>query len=153
MSDPDVTQYHLVTDSLNYAVGAALHQIISGDPVPIGTLLLTENFLQHTRRSCTLSHKLKAEMSPCIQTTITFPSFQQKTPMKSDKQQIYLSIITEYITDVLYIKGDKNVVADCLSQPTCSVTIDPCDLPVTSESQKEDEKIDTYRSQLKLYEM
>ena len=34
--DPDATQYHLVTDSSNYAVGAALHQIINGDPVPIG---------------------------------------------------------------------------------------------------------------------
>ena len=27
--DPNATQYHLVTDSSNYAVGSALHQIIS----------------------------------------------------------------------------------------------------------------------------
>ena len=62
--------------------------------------------------------------------------------MKSDKQQRFLSIITEYITDVLYIKGDENVTG-CLSRPMCSVTIDPCDLPAISESQKEDEEINT----------
>lgn len=34
--DSDAKQYYLVTDSFNYAVGAALHQIINSDPVPIG---------------------------------------------------------------------------------------------------------------------
>ena len=34
--DPDATQFHLVTDNSNYAVGAGLHQIINGNPVPIG---------------------------------------------------------------------------------------------------------------------
>ena len=34
-SDLGATQYHLVTDSSNYAIGAALHQIINGDPVPL----------------------------------------------------------------------------------------------------------------------
>ena len=73
--------------------------------------------------------------------------------MKSDKQQRYLSIIMEHIIDVLYIKGDKNVVADCLSRSTCSVTIDSCNLPEISESQKEDQEINTYKSLLKPYEM
>ena len=35
-TDPDATQYHLVTDISNYAVGVALHHIINWDPVPIG---------------------------------------------------------------------------------------------------------------------
>ena len=34
--DPEAIQYHLVMDSTNYAVGVTLHQIINGDPVPIG---------------------------------------------------------------------------------------------------------------------
>lgn len=34
--DPDAKKYHLVTNSSNYAVGAMLHPIINGDPVPIG---------------------------------------------------------------------------------------------------------------------
>lgn len=40
-----------------------------------------------------------------------------------------------------------------LSRPTSSVTIDSCDLPVISESQKEDEEISIYKSRLKPYEM
>ena len=34
--DPNATQFHLVTDSSNYAVGAALHQIINAESIPIG---------------------------------------------------------------------------------------------------------------------
>ena len=34
--DPNATQHHLVTDSSNYAVGAGQHQIINGEPIPIG---------------------------------------------------------------------------------------------------------------------
>ena len=76
-------------------------------------------------------------------------AFKKKTPMKSDLQQRYLSIITEYVVDVSYIRGEDNIVADCLSRPVCAVTIDPCDLPAISESQKTDEELKTYESQLK----
>ena len=34
--EPNCTNYQLVTDSSNYAVGAALHQIEEGNPIPIG---------------------------------------------------------------------------------------------------------------------
>ena len=34
--EPKCTNYQLVTDSSNYAVGAALHQIVEGNPIPIG---------------------------------------------------------------------------------------------------------------------
>lgn len=45
--------------------------------------------------------------------------------MKSEKQQRYLSLITEYI---LYIHGNDNVVADCLSSliTAYAVTVDLC---------------------------
>ena len=68
----------------------------------------------------------------------------------SDNQQRYLTIMTEYVTDVLYIREEENIVADCLSRPTCLITVDPCAI---SGSQKGDEEINTYRSQLKPYEM
>ena len=69
-----ITHYQIVTDSSSYAVGAALHQIIDGQAVPIGfflrnylshkevNLLLTENCWQHTSQFCTLNHKLKVDM-------------------------------------------------------------------------------------------
>ena len=34
---PTCTQYQVVTDSSKYAVGAALHQVINGNPIPIGS--------------------------------------------------------------------------------------------------------------------
>ena len=34
--EPNCTNYQLVTDSSDYAVGAALHQIVEGNPIPIG---------------------------------------------------------------------------------------------------------------------
>ena len=34
--EPNCTNYQLVTDSSNYAVSAALHQIAEGNPIPIG---------------------------------------------------------------------------------------------------------------------
>ena len=34
--DLNATQYHLITDSSSYAVGAAQHQIINGESTPIG---------------------------------------------------------------------------------------------------------------------
>ena len=34
--EPNCTNYQLVTGSSNYAVGAALHHIVEGNPIPIG---------------------------------------------------------------------------------------------------------------------
>ena len=50
-------------------------------------------------------------------------------------------------------RGVDNTVAGYLSRPICAVTIDPCDLPDISESQKMDEELEKYKSQLKTYEM
>ena len=73
--------------------------------------------------------------------------------MKSDIQQRYLSIITEYVVDMSYIREEDNIVVDCLSRPMCAVTMDPCDLPAISESQKMDEELEKHQSQLKTYEI
>ena len=34
-SQPDSTNYHLVTNSINCAVDAALHQIVERNPIPV----------------------------------------------------------------------------------------------------------------------
>ena len=54
--------------------------------------------------------------------------------------------MTEYVTDVLYIRGEQNIIDDCLSRPTCSVTVYSCHLPAICESQKGDKEIKTYRN-------
>ena len=48
---------------------------------------------------------------------------------KSDRQQMHLSIISEYVRDISHISGRDNVVADCLSRHALAVLIDTCDLP------------------------
>ena len=58
--------------------------------------------------------------------------------------------MTEYVTDGPYIRWEENIVVDWLSRPTCSVTVDPCDLPAISELPKKHEEINTYRSQLEM---
>ena len=80
-----------------------------------------------------LEHRYQSRESVCkqrIHTTLSLV-FQKKT-IKSYKQQIYLPITTEYITDELYI-GKDNIIADYQSQPACSVTTDLCDLPTWKE--------------------
>ena len=63
-------------------------------------------------------------------------------PSKSDKQQRHLAILTEYLSDAEHIKGNYNVVADCLSRPALAVKIDLCDLPEIARAQADDsEKI------------
>ena len=57
------------------------------------------------------------------------------------------------LIDVSYIRGEDNIVADCLSWSMCTVTIDPCDLPAISESQKMNEELEKHKSQLKTYEI
>ena len=45
-------------------------------------------------------------------------AFYKSSLLKSDKQQRQLSLVTEYVADFLYIRGDQNVVADCLLKPS-----------------------------------
>ena len=55
-SDPNATQYHLVTDSSNYAVGAALHQIINGESILIG--FYSRKLLESQKKYSTFNREL-----------------------------------------------------------------------------------------------
>ena len=73
--------------------------------------------------------------------------------MKSDKQQRHLSLVSEYVADVCYIRGSQNIVADCLSRPTNAVTVDLYDLPALAQEQLTDEEIKSYASALKSFQI
>ena len=64
--------------------------------------------------------------------------------MKSDKQQRHLSLISEYVADILYIRGCENIVADCLSRPAHAVTTDVYDLPALALQQETDDETESY---------
>lgn len=160
----DVSHYQLVTDASSYAIGAALHQIIDGKPIPVG--FYSKKLSDSQKQYSTFDRELLAaylsvlHFKPKIEGRhVTLFSdhkplvsaYHKKGLLKSDKQQRHLSVVTEYISDLLYIKGDQNIVADCLSRPTNAVIVDIFDLPALSAQQNEDTEIQNYTDRLKSY--
>lgn len=150
----DVTHYQLVTDASNFAVGGALHQMVNGEPRPVG--FFSKKLSEAQRRTSTFDRELLGaylnvlHFKPMIEgrrvvlLTDHKPlsaAFNKTTPMKSDKQQRYLSVITEFVDGINYIKGDQNVVADCLSREINAVSVDLYDLQSLAEMQESDEEI------------
>ena len=157
------TQYHLVTDCSNYAIGAALHQIIDNEPVPIGfylkKLTSSQGNLSTFNRELLASYLSVSHFKPQNEgrhgTLFSdhrplASAYRKATPL-SDKQQRFMSIIAEYVSDVLYIRGQENIVADCLSRPTNAISVDLFDLPAIAREQKEDEKIKSFRDRLRKF--
>ena len=60
-----------------------------------------------------------------------------------------MSLIAEYVSDVLYIRGRGNIVAVSLDQLTPIQLI--FDLPAIAREQKEDEEIKSFRDRLKKF--
>lgn len=165
-AQPDVTHYQLVTDSSSYAVGAALHQMVDSKPIPIG--FFSKKLSQTQQRYSTFDRELLAaylsvlyfkhhiEGRNVILLTDHKPlcnAFHSVNPSKSDRQQRHLSLLTEYISDVSYIRGSDNVVADCLSRPVNALFIDACDLSEISTCQSDDEEIKMFSDKLKEFKL
>ena len=157
-----LTPYQLVTDSSQYAVGAALNQMIKGQPIPIG--FYSKKLSASQQKCSTFDRELFAAYSAVIHfkaqiegrdvTLFTdhkplAAAFKSSKPAKSDKQQRHLSLLTEFIKDVQYIRGDKNIVADCLSRPANAVMLDMIDLPMLAQQQTDDQEILQYKEKLK----
>lgn len=160
----DIPDFQLVTDCSQNAAGAALHQMIDGKPTPIG--FFSKKLTDVQRRYSTYDRELLAaylatlhfrQLIECQSVTLCtdhkplVSAFQSKKPAKSDRQQRQWSIIVEYISDVKYISGDENVVADCLSRPVMSVSVDMFDLTNIAEAQNNDSEISLYKSALKSF--
>ena len=146
-----VSQYQLVTDASQFAVGAALHQMINNEPVPVG--FFSKKLSQAQQKYSTFDRELLAsylsvlhfkhqiEGRDVLLLTDHKPlcsAFKSKTLAKSDRQQRHLSFLTEFINDISYIRGSENIVADYLSRPCNNLTLDVCDLPALAEQQSDD---------------
>ena len=161
---PGIRELQLVTDSSQYAVGAVLHQIIDKKAIPIGfySSKLTETQRKYSTydRELLAAYKsvlhFKHQIEGCNTTLFTDhrpleSAFKSTRPAKSDRQQRYLSLLTEYIVDVQFIKGQDNVVADCLSRPAYAVTVDIADLPSIVSEQEKDDELTQLQDRLKMY--
>lgn len=165
----DAARYQLVTDSSQYAIGAALHQMIDGESIPIA--FFSKKLSQTEQRYSTFDRELLAaylsvlrfkhliEGKDVMLLTDHKPlcnAFKSRTPSKSDRQQRHLSFIIEYVTDVSYIRGDKNVVADCLSRLDSEInqiTLELCDMPSLAKEQQTDEEMSAYVENLKSFKL
>ncbi|QQP52897.1 Galactose-1-phosphate uridylyltransferase [Caligus rogercresseyi] len=161
--DPECNIFHLVTDASNYAVGAALHQIVDGKASPVQ--FFSKKLCQAQCKYSTFDRELLGAYLSVLhfkhliegQNTTIFTdhkpleaAFHSQKQAKSDRQQRHLSIITEFVQDVQYIRGRDNIVADYLSRPIESVEEVPVsiDLPQISRAQtlalSQEEEFGTY---------
>ena len=75
-------------------------------------------------------------------------------PLNSDKQQRQMSLVAEYVADIVFIQGKHNVVADCLSRPEVNaVNVDLVDLPALVDQQEMDTEIESYKDNMKSYQL
>ena len=158
---PKCTNYLLVTDSSSYAIGAALYQMIDSKPYPVGF------FSKKLSDSQKVLSTYDRELLAAFLATLHFKSiidghsvtlfldhkpivsaFYSPSLAKSDRQKRQLSLISEYISNVEYIRGDNNIVADCLSRPVCAINIDCFDLNGIANAQKEDSELHNYSNKL-----
>ena len=164
--DPNCSDYQLYTDASSTCLGGALHEMVNGEAIPIG--FMSKKLTEAQRKYSTYDRELLAAFESVIyfkhfiegrQVTLVtdhkplVAAFKSETPQKSDRQQRHLSIITEYVTDIIYTKGEDNIAADVLSRIQ-QIKIDPFDLPEIARQQKEnmEPKLETINNEkLKKY--
>ena len=159
--NPTCDTYQLVTDCSAVAAGAVLHQVIEGQHIPIA--FYSKKLTQSQTKYSTYDRELLAAYQAVLHfkhhlegrkvTLVTDhkPLVSAATSQhlaKTDRQQRHWSVILEYVSDVVYLRGVDNVVADCLSRPVQAVTADPLDLSYIAEKQKNDPEISQYLERL-----
>lgn len=186
---PSCTAYQLVTDSSQVAVGAALHQMIDGQPFLVE--MFSKKLSDTQKRYSTFDRELLAaylavlhfrhlvegqHLTLCTDHRPLVGALTSKRPAKLDRQQRHLSALAEYVSEIKYIRGSQNVVADCLSRPTAApaadneesgsdlvtpttskpdsilhTQIDIFDLPALAEHQTKDQEMSSYVDRLRAY--
>lgn len=162
----EASHFKLVTDCSNYAAGAALYQMTNNVPYPVSFFSHKLSATQKTY-SCYDRELLALYLSILHFKTIIdghqvevfvdhkplVSAFYSKTPPKSDRQARQLSVISEYITSLQYIKGSENIVADHLSRPVCATSIDIFDLQGIAAAQENDPDLPNIKEKLTSYKL
>lgn len=155
--------FTITTDASSTAIGGALHQVVDGQSSPLAfysrKLSDTEAaYSTFDRELLAIFVAVKAwkHMIQGQQTTVfcdhrpIVGAFGNKKERFSDRQQRHLSVITEFVSDIVHIAGKDNVVADALSRPDPSNEAQPpsairllaglppsVDLPAIARAQKD----------------
>lgn len=155
LAHPDVNaQLGLVCDASNLAVGASLQQKVDGhwQPLAFFSQKLTQKqtewpafyrelfavyaAIQHFR------HNLEAQVFTIYtdHKPLCF-AFKQKKDKLPPVQINHLSFISQFSTDIQYIEGPSNVVADALSRVEAITAPTQADLPTLAAAQKKDKEL------------
>lgn len=119
----------LYVDASSTSIGAALNQIEDGRMEPLG--FYSKGLTDAQKRYSTYDRELLAahnavryfkhhlQARPFTLYTdhkpLTF-AFQQNPDKASPRQLRHLDLISQYTTDIRYVKGPDNIIADCLSR-------------------------------------
>lgn len=155
----------LISDASSRAIGAVLHQMVDGTARPVSFFSKKLSLTQ--RRYSTYDRELLAAYLAVFhfrhviegrQVTLMtdhkplVTAFRSQVPAKLYRQQRHWSYISlEYVHDVLYIRGQDNLVADCLSRSVCSVQIDVFDLPAIAAAQACDKDVQDKKETLRSF--
>lgn len=133
--NPTCSSFHLVTDCSQFAIGAALHQVVDDITRPIAfysaKLSAPQQRYSAFDRELLAAYMATLHFKPFLEgrqvTLFTdhkplVSAFFSRLPAKTDRQQRHLSCLTEYLSSAEYIRGEDNVVADNLSRPIDNIT-------------------------------
>ena len=162
--DPNNTDFTLVTDASNTALGAALHQSVNDQIRPVSF------FSKKLTKSEKAYSAFDRELLAAYQAVLHFKylidgrqvhlltdhkplvaAFYSPNPPKSDRQQRQLLLISEYISSMVHIRGEDNVIADALSRSVNAVSVDFPDLKAIAIAQEKCEDIDSYKDKLRQF--
>ena len=158
----------LMTDASNVAIGGALHQCVDNVMMPIA--FFSKRLQAAERKYSTFGRELLAVYLSvrhfkhmlegrdfCILTDhkpLTY-AFTTKPDRYSPREIRHLDYISQFSTDIRFVKGSENQVADALSRLhiaklTPTVTVTPIDFDAIANKQKSDEELTKLRESSKL---
>ena len=124
----------VTTDASKVAVGACLHQTVNGESQPLA--FFSRSMSDCETRYSTFDRELlavfaaikkwKHYLSGSVVSVFTdhkplVGALKNHKERDSDRQSRQISFILEYISDVIFISGKSNIVADTLSRPVADI--------------------------------
>lgn len=153
----ECSNYSIYCDASQTAIGAVIHEETNNEQFPLSfySRLLTKPERQWSTfdRELLAAYCSVKKFKHIIEgRTVTVytdhkplaDAFKSSKEPTSPKQSRQLSFLAEYVDQVIYVKGQSNIVADCLSRPNAklaSVSIDLFDLENLADEQEKDDLV------------